>query len=100
MISSTERGILISEFHYTNILDPMKMTITGMTRNGTFLIENGAITKGVKNMRFTDSVLNMLSNVEMISRDTELCGGFFGGGGFVTPALKINNFNFSSETKF
>jgi len=42
----------------------------------------------------------MLSNVEMISRDTELCGGFFGGGGFVTPALKINNFNFSSETKF
>ncbi len=100
MISSTEKGILISEFHYTNILDPMKMTITGMTRNGTFLIENGAITKGIKNMRFTDSVLNMLSNVELISRETELHRGFFGGSGFVTPALKINNFNFSSETKF
>jgi predicted Zn-dependent protease len=100
MISSTERGILISEFHYTNILDPMKMTITGMTRNGTFLIENGAVTKGVKNMRFTDSILNMLSNVELMSRETELRSGFFGGGGFVTPALKINEFNFSSETKF
>jgi len=71
-----------------------------MTRNGTFLIENGAITKGVKNMRFTDSVLNMLSNVESISRETELHSGFFGGSGFVTPALKIRNFNFSSETKF
>ncbi|MEK7309197.1 MAG: metallopeptidase TldD-related protein [Planctomycetota bacterium] len=100
MISSTERGILISAFHYTNILDPMKMTITGMTRNGTFLIENGVITKGIKNMRFTDSVLNMLSNVESISRETELHRGFFGGSGFVTPALKIRNFNFSSETKF
>ncbi|MBI5779621.1 MAG: TldD/PmbA family protein [Planctomycetes bacterium] len=100
MISSTDRGILVSEFHYTNVLDPMKMTITGMTRNGTFLIENGVITKGVKNMRFTDSVLNMLSNVELISRQTELRSGFFGGSGFVTPALKIGNFNFSSETKF
>ncbi|MEW6026953.1 MAG: metallopeptidase TldD-related protein [Planctomycetota bacterium] len=100
MIASTERGILVSSFHYTNILDPMKMTITGMTRNGTFLIENGRISKGVKNMRFTDSVLNMLSNVEMISRETELHSGFFGGSGFVTPSLKISNFNFSSETKF
>lgn len=100
MINSTEKGILISEFHYTNILDPMKMTITGMTRNGTFLIENGVITRGIKNMRFTDSVLNILSNVELISRETELRSGFFGGSGFVTPALKIKNFNFSSETKF
>jgi len=100
MIGSTEKGILVSEFHYTNILDPMKMTITGMTRNGTFLIENGVITKGIKNMRFTDSILNMLSNVELISKATELRSGFFGGSGFITPALKIRNFNFSSETKF
>jgi predicted Zn-dependent protease len=100
MIASTEKGILVSEFHYTNLIDPMKMTITGMTRNGTFLIENGTITRGIKNMRFTDSILKMLSNVELISRETKLQHGFFGGGGFIVPALKISQFNFSSETKF
>jgi PmbA protein len=94
MIASTEKGILITELHYTNLIDPMKMIITGMTRNGTFLIEKGAITQGIKNMRFTENILNVLSNVELISSETELnrcC---------VIPALKIRNFNFSSETKF
>lgn len=100
MIKSTKRGILISEFHYTNLIDPMKLTLTGMTRNGTFLIEDGEITKGIKNMRFTDSILRLLSNVELISHETKLHQGFFGGGGFIVPALKINDFNFSSETKF
>jgi predicted Zn-dependent protease len=100
MIASTKKGLLVSEFHYTNVLDPLKLIITGMTRNGVYLIENGVITKSVKNMRFTESVLAALSNVELISRDAELQKGIFGGGGFVAPALKINNFNFSSETKF
>jgi predicted Zn-dependent protease len=101
MIASTKKGLLVSEFHYTNVLDPLKLIITGMTRNGVYLIENGVVTKGVKNMRFTESVLAALSNVELIARDAELLKGFFGGsGGFVAPALKINNFNFSSETKF
>ncbi|MFH1231700.1 MAG: metallopeptidase TldD-related protein [Planctomycetota bacterium] len=94
MIASTEKGILITELHYTNLIDPMKMIITGMTRNGTFLIEKGNITQGIKNMRFTENILNMLSNVELISGETELNHGF------VVPALKIRNFNFSSETKF
>ncbi|MBI4713307.1 MAG: hypothetical protein HY762_08430 [Planctomycetes bacterium] len=100
MIASTKKGLLISEFHYTNLVEPMKMVLTGMTRNGLYLIENGIITRGVKNMRFTESVLRALSNVELISRETELHKGFFGGGGFIVPTLKINNFNFSSETKF
>ncbi|MFH0888079.1 MAG: metallopeptidase TldD-related protein [Planctomycetota bacterium] len=94
MIASTEKGILITELHYTNLIDPMKMVITGMTRNGTFLIEKGNITKGIKNMRFTENILNVLSNVELISSETELNHGC------VVPALKIRNFNFSSETKF
>ncbi|MFH1226598.1 MAG: TldD/PmbA family protein [Planctomycetota bacterium] len=99
MVASTRKGLLVSEFHYTNVLDPLKLIITGMTRNGVYLIEDGLITNSVKNMRFTESVLSALSNVELISRDAELQKGFFGGG-FVSPALKINNFNFSSETKF
>ena len=99
MIASTKKGVLVTEFHYTNIIDPMKMTLTGMTRNGTFLIENGTISRGIKNMRFTESVLKALSNVELLSKDLKLCNSFFGGG-FVTPSLKINNFNFSSGTKF
>lgn len=100
MIKTTKYGILISEFHYTNLIDPMKMTITGMTRNGTFLIENGVVTNGIRNMRFTDSILRILSNVELITKETKLHQGFFGGSGFVVPSLKVNNFNFSSETKF
>ena len=99
MIASTPKGVLVTEFHYTNLIDPMKLTLTGMTRNGTFLIENGAITRGLKNMRFTDSVIKALSNVELISKETKLDKGFFAGG-FIAPALKINGFNFSSETKF
>ncbi|MFA5794342.1 MAG: TldD/PmbA family protein [Candidatus Brocadiia bacterium] len=100
MIASTKKGLLVSEFHYTNVLDPLKLIITGMTRNGVYLIEDGVVTKGVKNMRFTESVLSALSNVELIARDAELQKGFFGSGGFVAPALKVDNFNFSSETKF
>ncbi len=99
MIKSTKRGILVTQFHYTNVLEPMKLLLTGLTRNGTFLIENGNITKGVKNMRFTESVVNAFSNVEMISKDLKCQHAFFGGG-FVTPALKIKDFNFSSKTGF
>ncbi|MDI6733832.1 MAG: TldD/PmbA family protein [Planctomycetota bacterium] len=100
MISTTQKGILVSGFHYTNILDPMKMIITGMTRHGLFLIENGVITRSVKNMRFTDSIMRILSEVELISKESRLQPAFFGGGAFVAPALKARNFNFSSETKF
>lgn len=99
MISSCDAGILVTQFHYTNLVEPMELILTGMTRNGTFLIENGRISKGIKNMRFTESVLKAFSNVEQISRETKYQNAFFGGG-FVVPALKIRNFNFSSETKF
>jgi PmbA protein len=94
MIASTEKGILVTQFHYTSIVEPMKLLITGLTRNGTFLIEKGRITKGIKNMRFTESVLNALSNVVMVSRELKYAEGM------VAPALKIDNFNFSSETGF
>jgi predicted Zn-dependent protease len=99
MIAGTKRGILVTHFHYTNVIDPMKMVLTGMTRDGTFLVEKGRVGRPVKNMRFTVSALDAFSNVEAISRDRRYSAAFFGGG-FVVPALKIRDFNFSSATGF
>ncbi|MBI5359590.1 MAG: TldD/PmbA family protein [Planctomycetes bacterium] len=99
MIASTKKGLLVTDFHYTNILDPMKTIMTGMTRNGTFLIENGKITAGVKNLRFTENVAEAFKKTEMLTKTLYYTPAFFGGG-FVVPAMKIADFNFSSETKF
>lgn len=99
MIRSTERGILVTRFHYTNIIDPVKLTITGMTRDGTFLVEKGKISHPIKNMRFTESVVRIFNEVEAISKDQVFAKAFFGGG-FVVPAMKIRSFNFSSATRF
>lgn len=99
MIATTPRGLLVTHFHYTNIIEPTKVTFTGMTRDGLFLIEDGEIKNAVKNMRFTESILRALSNVEMVGEKQKLVEGFFSGG-FVAPALKIKNFRFTSKTDF
>ena len=99
MIKNTKKGVLVTHFHYSNLMDPITLLTTGMTRDGFFLIENGEITKPLKNMRFTESVINIFSNIEEISKDREIASAFFGGG-FLVPAMKINNFNFSSSTEF
>jgi len=99
MIKNTEKGVLVTHFHYSNIIDPIALLVTGMTRDGFFMVENGKITKPLKNMRFTDSVINIFSNIEEIGDTAEIAGAFFGGG-FLVPAMKISNFNFSSGTEF
>ncbi len=99
MIRSTNRGILVTRFHYTNIIDPVKLTITGMTRDATFLVVDGKIAHPVKNMRFTDSVVRIFNEAEALSKDQIFAKAFFGGG-FVVPAMKIRGFNFSSTTRF
>jgi predicted Zn-dependent protease len=99
MIKSTKKGLLVTHFHYTNLAERREVVLTGMTRDGLFVIENGEVTRPVKNMRFTESTIKALSNIELISRDRIFAQAFFGGG-FLVPAMKINNFNFSSETKF
>ena len=99
MIKNTENGVLVTHFHYSNIIDPISLLITGMTRDGFFKVENGKITKPLKNMRYNDSVINIFSNIEEIGDTAEIAGAFFGGG-FLVPAMKINNFNFSSGTEF
>ena len=97
MLASTEKGIYVTHFHYTNIVNPMNATITGMTRDGTFLIEDGKIKKGIKNLRFTESLLEAFSNVESMSKDLTRCT-YFGQMGILVPAMKINAFTFSSGT--
>lgn len=99
MIKSTKKGILVTRFHYTNIVDPIRTIYTGMTRNGTFLIKNGKIESGIKNLRFTQSILKAFSNVMAISKQGKFSGGFMGGGS-ITPALKIKKFNFTGTTEF
>lgn len=94
MIASTKKGIFVTRFHYTNTIHPILTLITGMTRDGTFLIENGKITKPLKNLRFTDSVLERLSNVELISKETKRQGWA------VVPAIKVHGFRFTGATEF
>ena len=95
MISSTERGILVTRLWYLREVDPRTILYTGLTRDGTFLIENGKISKAVKNFRFNDSPLFLLNNLEMIGRPVRLAGTE-AGGAVVVPPLKVRDFNFTS----
>ena len=99
MLASTERGIWVTRFHYMNPVHPFKTIITGMTRDGTFLIERGEITRPIKNLRFTQSILEALSSVEMIGKERKLLLSSSLGCGCV-PALKIDNFTFTGVTEF
>ncbi len=97
MIASTDRGLLVTRFHYSNVVHPVESTITGMTRDGTFLIERGEVRYPVKNLRFTQSILEALTNTTMIGRDTELASEFFFSASRV-PALKVEAFNFTGRS--
>jgi PmbA protein len=93
LISSVDRGVLVTRFWYTRVVDPMKVIITGMTRDGTFLIENGSVTGSLINMRFNESVLNMLGSVDGMTQQTVASG-------LVVPGVVARDFSFSSGTSF
>jgi predicted Zn-dependent protease len=95
LIRSTQKGILISRFWYIRDLNPMILLLTGLTRDGLFWIENGKVTHPVNNFRFNESPVNVLRNVEMMSKSVRAMGGETGQSSFV-PALKVKEFNFSS----
>jgi PmbA protein len=97
LIAGTERGLLVTRFHYANVVHPMETVVTGMTRDGTWLIEDGQVTHPVKNLRFTQSILGALSEVRGIGRRTEPASEFFFSISRV-PALAIGSFNFSSAS--
>jgi predicted Zn-dependent protease len=98
MIASTERGVLVTRLWYIREVDPYEKIVTGMTRDGTFLVENGKIQQGIRNFRFNQSLIHMLSNVEAMSAPLRSCGeeSF----DMVVPAMKIRDFNFTEVTKF
>ncbi len=90
LIAGTERGVLVTHFFYIRALDPRTVLLTGLTRDGTFLIENGKITKSIKNFRWNDSPLLSLARIADVGRAEPIEAGV------VMPALKINDFTFSS----
>jgi PmbA protein len=97
MVAATERGVLVTRFHYSNIVHPVESVITGMTRDGTFLIEDGEIARPVRNFRFTQSILEALTNTIAIGRETELASEFFFSASRV-PALHVEGFQFTGRS--
>ncbi|HEV8571886.1 MAG TPA: TldD/PmbA family protein [Actinomycetota bacterium] len=96
MIAGTGRGLLVTRFHYSNVVHPKEAIITGMTRDGTWLIEDGEIKGPVKNFRFTQSIIEALRDVEIVGKDTELASEFFAASR--VPALKISSFHFTGKS--
>jgi len=99
LVAGCERGLLVTRFHYTNSVNLVESTITGMTRDGTFLVEDGVVVCGVRNLRFTQSILGALSAVEDIGADTELATELFFGAARA-PAVRLSTFAFTSTTSF
>ena len=89
LIASTERGILVTRLWYIRTVDPQTLLYTGLTRDGTFYIENGRIKYPIKNMRFNESPVIMLNNLEAIGKPERV-------GGNLIPPLKIRDFTFTS----
>ena len=98
MIASTERGVLVTRLWYIREVDPYEKILTGMTRDGTFYVEDGKIRHGVRNFRFNQSLIHMLSNVEAMGTPVRASGeeSF----DMVVPAMKVREFNFTEVTKF
>jgi len=102
MIESVKRGILVTRFHYINgLLDTTNAVLTGMTRDGTFWVEEGKIKHGIKNLRFTDSMLKAFSNVSQISQERKIVASWWEDVGcIVAPAMLIDKFKFTGKTEF
>jgi len=92
MIRSVKRGIYVTRFHYTNIVHPVKAIFTGMTRDGTFLIEDGQITRPVRSFRFVQDIWAALNNVKAIGRDRVLARDYVA---VLTPALHIGSWSYT-----
>ena len=98
MIRSTDRGLLVTRLWYIRPVDPRTILYTGLTRDGTFLIENGRITTAVKNLRWNESPIFLLNNIDMMSEPVRVNAGEDGdeGAAVMVPAIKARDFTFSS----
>ncbi len=97
LIAGLDRGLLVTRFHYTNPVHPKLAIVTGMTRDGTFLVEDGQIVGPVRNLRFTQSYLDAVAGTVAVSRERKTLKGFLGGA--VVPALRIEGWTFTGTTE-
>ena len=95
LIASTKKGILVTRTWYIRMVDPQTVLLTGLTRDGTFYIENGKIKHPVKNFRFNESPVTMLNNIEELGRP-EVLAGDESQFQLLIPAMKVRDFNFTS----
>jgi PmbA protein len=98
LIRSTQHGLYVTRFWYTRLVHPRDCVVTGMTRDGVFLVENGELTRPLKNLRFTQSYVQALAAVEAVGRETRLLASDYGNLAVRVPALKIARFNFTGST--
>ncbi|HEX3219000.1 MAG TPA: TldD/PmbA family protein [Candidatus Limnocylindria bacterium] len=98
MLSSIERGLWVTRFHYVNIVHPRKAVLTGMTKDGTFLIEHGRIVRPVRNLRFTEEIPAAFSRIAAIGAETKMVGAEYSGINARVPALRIGGFAFTGAT--
>jgi PmbA protein len=98
MIASTNYGILVTRLWYIREVEPYEKVMTGMTRDGTFLVEDGQVVCGIRNLRFNQSVVELLKNVSALSPSVRASGeeAF----DMVVPAMKVEGFRFTEVTKF
>ncbi len=98
MVASTDRGLLVTRLWYIREVDPYEKVMTGMTRDGLFLVENGHVAGAARNFRFNQSLIEMLNNVELLGPPVRATGeeAFE----MVVPAMKVRDFHFSEVTKF
>ena len=98
MIRSTAHGILVTRLWYIREVDPFEKLMTGMTRDGTFLVEHGEVAGGIRNFRFNQGVVELLNKVEMLGPSLRTTGEETYD--MVVPAMKAHEFNFTEVTKF
>ncbi len=102
LVAEVEDGLLVTRFHYINgFLDPRVALMTGMTRDGLLRIKNGKLKGGVRNLRFTDSMLDVFSNVlDMTSEKKQVAPWWGGISSMTVPAIRVGKFKFSGKTDF
>jgi predicted Zn-dependent protease len=98
MLASVDRGVWITRLHYVNPVHPLNTMVTGMTRDGTFWIERGEIQHGIKNLRFTQSILEAFRSLRSAGSETRLLPGMVGG--IRAPSMLIDDFTFTGVTQF
>jgi predicted Zn-dependent protease len=95
LIANTKKGVLVTRTWYIRMVDPQSVLLTGLTRDGTFYIENGKVKYPIKNFRFNESPVSMLNNIEELGKPVVI-GGDESSYSMLLPPMKVRDFNFTS----